>query len=166
MNKTLKICYLDDEYINYLRKFDSKVAYNKNKTRPYIGIVYTFNNLNYFAPLSSPKPKHLKMNNKAIDIFKIEDGKLGIVNINNMVPTPIECVSEVLPTVTNKQYKSLIENQTTFLNDHKFELLNKVKNFRHEYDKNHLPERVRMRCCNFKLLEEKCEEYIKTLFDK
>ncbi len=73
MNKTLKICYLDDEYINYLRKFDSKVAYNKNKTRPYIGIVYTFNNLNYFAPLSSPKPKHLKMNNKAIDIFKIND---------------------------------------------------------------------------------------------
>ena len=52
MTKVLKIYYLDENYINYLRKFDTKVAYNKNQTRPYIGIVYTFNGFNYFAPLS------------------------------------------------------------------------------------------------------------------
>lgn len=78
MTKVLKIYYLDENYINYLRKFDTKVAYNKNQTRPYIGIVYTFNGFNYFAPLSSPKPKHLKMSEKAMDIFKIDNGNLGI----------------------------------------------------------------------------------------
>ena len=119
MAKTLKIYYLDENYINYLRRYDSKVAYNKNTTRPYIGIVYTFHGLNYFAPLSSPKQKHLSMKEKTIDIFKIDKGKLGIVNINNMIPTPIECISEVLPKVKDEKYKTLIENQTTYINNHK-----------------------------------------------
>ena len=103
--KTLKIYYIDNNYINYLRKFDDRVAYNKTKTRPYVGVVYTFNNQTYFAPLSSPKPKHLTMNKDAIDIFKIKDGELGIVNINNMIPTPISCLTEVLPLVKDMQYK-------------------------------------------------------------
>ena len=90
MNK-LKIYYIDSNYIDYLRKFDKRVAYNKSKTRPYVGVVYTFNNQTYFAPLSSPKPKHLTMNNRALDIFKIKDGELGIVNINNMIPSPKSC---------------------------------------------------------------------------
>lgn len=95
--RTLKIYYLDEGYIDYLRKFDIKVAYNKDTTRPYIGIAYTFDGLNYFTPLSSSKKKHQLMSNKAIDVFKIDDGKLGIININNMIPTPVECISEVLP---------------------------------------------------------------------
>ena len=109
--KTLKIYYLDEAYINYLREFDLKVFYNKNTTRPYVGVVYYFNDLYYFAPLSSPKPKHLKMSQKAIDVFKIDDRKLEIININNIIPVPIECVREVLPLIQdNKKYKNLVEN--------------------------------------------------------
>lgn len=159
MAKTLKIYYLDEEYINYLRKFDTRVAYNKNQKRPYIGVVYTFNGHNYFAPLSSPKPKHLKMSNKAIDVFKIDDGKLGVVNINNMIPTPIECLTEVLPLIKDKKYKILIQNQTTFLNNHRRKLINKVKLFKLQSDLNYLPSRVKERCCNFNLLEDKCDIY-------
>ena len=141
--KTLKIYYIDTNYINFLRKFDNRVAYNKNKARPYVGVVYTFNNQTYFATLSSPKPKHLTMNDRALDIFKIKDGELGIVNINNMIPTPISCLTEVLPLVKDKQYRKLIIEQTTYLNNHKRDLLDKD------------------RCCNFRLLEEKCKEYEK-----
>ena len=43
MANNLKIYYLDDDYIDYLRQFDYKVAYNKNSTRPYVGIVCTVN---------------------------------------------------------------------------------------------------------------------------
>lgn len=60
MTKSLKIYYLDENYINYLGKYDSKVAYNKKMTRPYVGVVYTFNELNYFAPLSSCKTEAFK----------------------------------------------------------------------------------------------------------
>lgn len=67
---------------------------NKNQKRLYIGVVYTFNGSNYFAPLAHPRPKHLKMSERAIDVFKIDKGKLGIVNINNMIPTSIECITD------------------------------------------------------------------------
>ena len=160
MVKTLKIYYLDENYINYLRKFDSRVAYNKKMTRPYIGVVYTLNGLNYFAPLSSPKPKHLKMSDKAIDIFKIRNGELGIININNMIPTPIECITEVLPTITDEEYKTLIKDQTTFINNHKKDLFTKIRYFTLQYDKGNLPEKVKERCCDFRLLEEKCHDYV------
>lgn len=160
MNK-LKIYYIDNDYIDYLRKFDKKVPFNKSKTRPYVGVVYTFNNQTYFAPLSSPKPKHLTMNKDAIDIFKIDDGELGIVNINNMIPTPISCLTEVLPLINEKKYKYLIINQTEYLNKYKSELMSKVKKFILQYNKNLLPKRIKDRCCDFNLLEEKCKEYEK-----
>ena len=158
--KNLKIYYIDEGYINYLRQFDKNVAYNKNSTRPYIGIVYTYNNYNYFAPLSSPKPKYIDINPKAIDIFKIKDGELGVVNINNMIPTPIEELTEVLPTVTDAKYKKMLEEQLTFLNNHKAELFKKIIYFQNMFRKGHLSKRILDRCCNFIVLEEKMKKYI------
>lgn len=109
----------------------------------------------------SPKPKHLNMSNKAIDVFKINDGRLGIVNINNMIPAPLECLSEVLPLIKeDRKYKSLIENQTTFLNDNKRKLFKKIERFFLQYRKGYLPINIKERCCDFDLLEEKCKEYV------
>ncbi len=160
MNK-LKIYYIDDKYINYLRQFDKNVAYNKTLTRPYIGIVYTYNNYNYFAPLASPKPKHININPKAIDIYKINDGKLGVININNMIPTPIEELTEVLPTITDAKYKKLLEEQLTYLNNHRAKLFKKIEYFQKMYRKGYLSKNIVDRTCNFMLLEEKFKEYVK-----
>ena len=82
-----KLVRVDANYCDYLRIFDNRVAYNKNEKelRPFVGILFTINDCEYFAPLSSPKPKHLKMHN-TIDFFKIENGKLGAINFNNMIP--------------------------------------------------------------------------------
>lgn len=33
LSKRLKLYYIDDKYIDFLRKYDSRVAYNKNETR-------------------------------------------------------------------------------------------------------------------------------------
>ena len=58
---------------------------NKKELRPFIGILFKIENCEYFAPLSSPKPKYKTM--KAIIAFlKIKDGELGAVNFNNMIP--------------------------------------------------------------------------------
>ena len=83
----LEIVRVDSDYCDYLRKFDNKVAYNKyeKELRPFIGILFEIDTCKYFAPLSSPKPKHKKMKNM-IDFFKIKDGELGAVNFNNMIP--------------------------------------------------------------------------------
>ena len=67
MNQNLKLVTIDKKYCDFLRKFDDKVRYNsENKDgSPFVGALFKVNNVMYFAPLASPKPKHLspKMNN-------------------------------------------------------------------------------------------------------
>ena len=77
-----------------------------------------------------------------------------------MIPTPIECITEVLPTITDEKYKTLVEDQTTFINNHKKDLFAKIRHFTLQYNKGYLPEKVKERCCDFKLLENKCKDYI------
>lgn len=157
--KKLKLYFIQSEYIDYLRKYDNRVAYNKVPNRPYIGVVYTYNGFNYFAPLSSPKKKHIVMNANMIDIFKIKDGELGIVNINNMIPCVMEVLTEAIPNITDKRYKALLENQLSYINSKRDILLKKVKNFQSRYRNGFLQDNIMKRCCNFELLEEKALEY-------
>ena len=61
-NKKLRIGKLnfyiiDDNYIEYLSRFDKHIAYNKNQKRPYVGVILVVENHYYFAPLFSPKQK-------------------------------------------------------------------------------------------------------------
>lgn len=83
----LKIVRVNTDYCDYLRKFDNKVSYNKfeKELKPFIGILFQIDTCEYFALLSSPKPKHKNMKN-TIDFFKIKDVELGAVNFNNMIP--------------------------------------------------------------------------------
>ena len=75
----IRIVRVDTDYCDYLRKYDNKVAYNKNEKelRPFIGILFKINTCEYFAPLVSPKPKpkHMKMKN-TIDFFKIKKWRI------------------------------------------------------------------------------------------
>ena len=158
MNK-FKLYFIQSEYIDYLRKYDNRVAYNKVPNRPYIGVVYTYNDFKYFAPLSSPKKKHLSMNSNMIDIFKIKGRELGIVNINNMIPCKMDVLIEAIPNITDKKYKMLLENQLSYINSKKDILLKKVRNFQSRYRKGFLQDNIMKRCCNFPLLEEKSKEY-------
>lgn len=64
-NETLKLVKVDSDYCDYLRTFDSKVPYNMDQKslRPFVGVLFEVNKCKYFAPLTSPKPKHHKMKN-------------------------------------------------------------------------------------------------------
>ena len=161
----LKLYFISEDYIDYLRQFDYRVFKNKNKKRPYIGVVYEYNEFKYFAPLASPKPKHKLISSKAWDIFKIKEGELGVINLNNMIPTPAQCLKPALSTITDPKYKTLLENQISFLNikANKEELLYRVNRFQIFYKEGYLSKKVLERTCDFKLLEEKCLAYNKTL---
>lgn len=100
------------------------------------------------------------MSNHAIDIWKIDNGKLGIVNINNMRPSPFTVLAEVIPTIKDEKYKRLLENQISSINADRDILLKKIDRFQNKYRQNQLDLCVKERCCNFDLLEEKCKEYI------
>lgn len=158
-SKNFNLYYIQEEYMDYLRKFDKRVPYNKNQTRPYVGIVCIFKGQKYFIPMTSPKEKHIKMNPNLADIYKINDGKLGILNINNMIPANTSVIKKINFKEQEKTYAKLLYEQLLFLNDHKDNLLFKISKFFVLYDKNKLYENIRKRTCDFHLLEIKCKEW-------
>lgn len=42
---------IKDEYINYLKKYDAKIADNKKGKRPYVGVVLEIDGIKYYTPL-------------------------------------------------------------------------------------------------------------------
>ena len=161
-----KIVRIDYNYCNYLRKYENKVSYNdgRKELRPFVGILFLIDEMEYFAPLSSHKRKHFKLNNN-IDLVKIDKGNLGVINLNNMIPV---CSNNYFVIDLNnpidefeKKYFLLLRNQLRFLNKEKDIILKKAFNLYNLYKEDKLAKRVKNRCCNFMLLEEKCLEYNK-----
>ena len=66
---------VNQDYCEYLRQYDNRVPYtmDSKSTRPFIGLLLQVNSCTYYAPLSSPKPKHQKMKNQ-LDFLKINNG--------------------------------------------------------------------------------------------
>lgn len=163
----LKIVRVNSDYCDYLRKYDNKVSYNKfeKELRPFIGILFKIETFEYFAPLSSPKLKHKKMKN-TVDFFKIKNGELGAVNFNNMIPvtkqnyTLIDLNKETL-TLSELKYQRLLREQLNWLNSNYYQVKNKSFKLYQLYNSGKLPKNIKSRCCDFKLLEEKCVQYNK-----
>ena len=101
-----------------------------------------------------------------IDFFKIKDGELGAVNFNNMIPvtdknyTLVDLNKETL-TIAELKYQKLLKEQLSWLNAHYRQVKNKSFKLYQLYNSGKLPDNMKLRCCNFKLLEEKCLEYNK-----
>lgn len=83
----LSFVLINSKYCDYLRTKDHCVPYtmDNKSTRPFIGVLFQIENINYYAPLSSPKPKHKRIKNQ-IDLVKINNGEFGVINFNNMIP--------------------------------------------------------------------------------
>ncbi len=169
MFKSFKIVKVDYNYCNYLRKYDNRVSYNAGikELRPFIGVLFMVEDKEYFAPLSSPKPKHIKMKNN-IDIIKIDNGNLGVINFNNMIPVTknnyIMFDLYGIPKNDNeKKRQELLKSQLLWLNKNNKIIRNKAIKLYMFYKEDRLPKNVKDRCCNFILLEEKSKEYNKVL---
>lgn len=150
----LRIYKIKDDYIQFLRQFDSEnVKYNKDGKRPYIGVVMIVNEIKYFAPMASPKPKHLKMKDN-IDFIKIYKGRKGVINLNNMIPVVDEAIIEYnILDEADESYRNLLFDQLSFINKNKEKIISKANKL---YQKvtNHNTF-LNKRCAKFKLLEEK-----------
>ena len=58
-----------------------------------------------------------------------------------------------------RQYQYLLKEQIFWLNRHKNKLLKNSKTLYNKYLNNTLDYKIKSRCCNFPLLEEKCIKY-------
>lgn len=160
----MKIYTIRDDYIDFLRSLDPNVLYNKKEKRPYIGIVIVVNQCNYYVPLSSPKPKHKTMRNGK-DFIKLAGGTCGVINFNNMIPV-IDSVL-TLKDIANEQnpsYKALLMKQTKEINAIESKIKDKAQNLHNlvmteDSLLNPYDLKVKKRCCNFALLEERHKDF-------
>lgn len=157
---------VDTEYCDYLREQDPCVPYTMEakSVRPFIGIVFRVNGFYYYAPLSSPKPKHLHMKNQ-MDFLKIKNGEWGAINLNNMMPVPVHSLHKVeikvLPTDTKQEtaYKNLLSNQLSWCNSHRETILKRAEKLYWVIMEEKAWGNLAERCCDFKLDELRCESY-------
>ena len=163
---SFKFYTISGKYYSYLRAFDNRIPNTENEksNRPFIGIVLDINNYKYYAPLTSPKKKHLKMKNQ-IDFLKINNGLWGAINFNNMIPVLKNDINEInLKILENdikseKEYKNLLINQLRWCNSNNKKIIanaEKLHNFVFSKSEN---KSLRSRCCNFPVLEEACNNY-------
>ncbi len=174
MKEKLKWYIADKDYISYLKKYDDKVE-NINysaKLKPYIGIVVNINEFNYYVPISSAKSKHYKIK-EGMDFIKImqADKIIGVLNLNNMVPIlnekiqilnyrEIDKYREFETEKEKRLYISFLSFELNLINQ-KVEKIRKNATKLYNEKINNPNSNISKRCCNFKLLEEKCVEYSK-----
>ncbi len=72
----------------------------------------------------------------------------------------VDLTKETL-TIAELKYQKLLREQLDWLNANYKQLKNKSFKLYQLYNDGRLPESIKSRCCNFKLLEEKCAEYNK-----
>ena len=129
------------------------------EARPFIGIVLTLNDYDYYAPLTSPKPKHLHMKNQ-VDFLKINGGVWGAINFNNMIPIHSDQLEHIdiriLPTddKATVDYKNLLANQLSWCNTsaNAASIIQKAeKLYRIITSKTARPQLAK-RCCDFRVL--------------
>lgn len=172
-NKKIKIPKLNfyiinENYIKYLSQYDKHIAYNKEQTRPYIGVIIQMNDNKYFAPLFSPKYKHRTYKDN-LSFFKITNNKtkneLGIVRFTDMIPVPEKEL--VTLDIKNKSYgyRRLLSEQYSIINklDNREKIFYKAKRIYEividKENKGKVATFYKSLSCNFKLLEQKQKEY-------
>ena len=164
----MRFYHVKDDYINFLRKYDGKVADNKHETRPYVGIVLEIGSVKYYAPFSSPKPKHKTMKN-TVDFRKIAGGSYGAINFNNMIPVTNSALILIdIDKIGDDKYRRLLQNQYKAIRSDTIQI-QKTANLLRELllsDDSELADyeiRIKQRCCDIKLLEEIYAQYDKVV---
>jgi len=161
MNKLL-FYEIDSAYISFLAQFDQHLFQNakitQNFSRKYIGILFEINGIKYFAPLSSFKPKHKRLS-ETVDFVKI--GDMAVLNLNNIFPVPDGVYSLKDPAIErNLQYRTLLNNEIHIIKQKTEQIINNSKTVYNHKMTNDGKSKLSKRCLDFKLLEEKCKEWI------
>lgn len=163
---SLGLYTVSQNYCDFLRRYDFRVPYNFNQKshRPFVGIVLQVNFCDYFSPLTSPKPKHLQMQNST-DFFKINGGVYGAINFNNMIPvfkgeyTSVNLKICPGDTVPERNYKNLLINQLEWCKHHEREINNRAQRVHRLITSGTAFEPLQKRCCDFAVLERESKIY-------
>ncbi|MEE1315567.1 MAG: type III toxin-antitoxin system ToxN/AbiQ family toxin [Faecalimonas sp.] len=157
----IKIYEVDAKYINYLSQFAPHLFLNKQagqqNERKYIGVVLSVNGMDYFAPLSSFKPKHNSMRD-GIDFIKIKN--YAVINLNNMFPIAPNTYSYVdISAIKNEKYKELLRAEYRYIKSIQERIRKNALTLYKLWLKDSNKTALGKRCNDFTLLEDACRKY-------
>lgn len=163
--ENLKLYKVSKEYMNFLNEADFRVPKVEEYESDLVGTVVDLDEYSYFIPLTTHKFKH-KLIKNSIDVIKLDEGKLGVLNLNNMVPVTnndvemIDINNQNLNSTYDIKNKILMNKQVRCLNREKVkEKIIKQANRLHKLVLNNSNEKLNKKCCDFALLEAKCDRY-------
>ncbi len=154
----LRLYHIREGYVEFLHKADSRVQLNKGEHRPYVGIVMTIGEYEYYVPLESPKPNHANIKSGG-PVLKLDGGTLGIMGFNNMLPVKrYQLIEFDISAVSDVKYRTLLLKQLAFIEKNKRVIYDRAAaTYRKATDgKNPFYRKI---CCNFKKLESICDKY-------
>lgn len=156
--ENLKIYRVEDKYINFLRSIDERVQHNKNKRRPYVGIVLYVGDFKYFVPMESPKQNHNNIKSGK-HLLKLDNGRLGLLGFNNMIPVREEAIIAFdINQESDKKYAELLKRQVNYINRNKATIYEHASStyYTRVNEKNKFLNKI---CCDFKQLEKISKKY-------
>ena len=156
--EALKLYRISERYIRFLHGTDSRVQDNKNRRRPYVGVVLYVGEFRYFVPMESPKPNHANIKN-GHHILKLDGGKLGILGFNNMIPVREAAIIPFnIDEEPDKKYAELLRRQVSIINRNKADIYDHATKTYYGVVKKKNAFLINI-CCDFKKLESACNRY-------
>lgn len=159
--ETIKFYEINEGYISYLSPYAPHLFHNSKRsqanTRKYIGVIFRVNGMDYFAPLSSHKPKHDKMK-ESMDFIKV--GRYAVINLNSMFPVPnTECHYVDFAKINDRVYKDLLLAEYRIVKQIQAKIRKKAEQLYHHKRINGDDTPLAKRCNDFFALEKLCLEY-------
>lgn len=156
----IKLYEVVPRYIDYLSPHARHLFHNKQagqqNERKYIGIVLTVNGMDYFAPLSSFKEKHRRMQ-ESLDFIKAKN--YAVINLNNMFPVPAGQYSYVdISKVRDSRYRSLLQSEYRYIKSIQQRIRKNAATL-YGLKVNGPVSPLTKRCNDFAALEKLCKQY-------
>ena len=177
---------IDQAYLKYLHDFCGEVHYKPAgyENKPYIGILLGKDGAQYAIPLSSAKEKHRSWRNIEADRLLIyencqkdvlshkavytenADGTvkhiLSVIDLKKMIPIKdglykkVDLTGNPADSAEARNYKNLMNKEYSFCLKILGSVLQKAGKL---YGKQRTTGKIIKFCCDFALLEEKCDAY-------
>ena len=182
----LKFINISQDYFKYLHDHCSEVYYKQFNydNKPYLGILINNENNQYVIPLSSAKEKHKLWKNTDTNRFLVyencdksslsknaiykenPDGSikhiLSAIDLKKMIPVKegiysiVDLVAKQNDTTEERNYKNLLNKEFSFCLKILPSIIQKANKL---YNKQIETGKIIKFCCDFKLIEEKCDQY-------
>lgn len=85
----------------------------------------------------------------------------GGINLNNMIPIPKSYLEKIeISTLEDSKYRYMLQNQMRWICQNRLRVQNRARNLYYLILNGHTTKELVDRCCNFRLLEQKCDDFI------